>query len=362
MKRRQILNRLLQAGAVAGLGAIGIKVLPGLMSKPVKAIFALDLRESSTPLPEHLLTPLSEFYVQSYAVAPTVDVAAWNLKVTGAVATPLTLTLADVMSAPQETFYLTMECIGNPAGGNLIGNAEWTGTPLLPFLQRAGVQPEAVEFVLHGADGYRTTLPVADVMRPDVRLVHLMNGQPLSKEHGYPLRILVPGHFGQKQPKWLTGIEAIVSSQKGYWERWGWSNTALIPTHALSRQLQQTRVWNGRYQVSFPKTGEAGWGNGVLIAGVALDGSAPIQRISVSLDGGNTWNLAEQSHPTSPHEWTIWRLAWRPEQPGRYILLARAESNRSPHPLFGDSIQPLDDPISRDGSSGILKIQVDLEA
>lgn len=362
MKRRQILERLLQASAVAGIGAIAIKVLPGLMSKPVKAIFALDLRDPTTPLPEHLLTPLGEFYVQSYALSPTVNAASWKLQITGAVAAPLTLTLPEVINAPQETFYLTMECIGNPAGGNLIGNAQWTGTPLLPFLQRAAVQPSAVEFVLHGADGYRTTLPVADVMRPEVRLVHQMNGQPLSKEHGYPLRILLPGHFGQKQPKWLTGIEAIVSSQQGYWERQGWSNTALIPTHALTRQLQQTRVWNGRYQVSFPKTGETGWSDGVLIAGVALDGSAPIQRVSVSLDGGTTWELAEQNHPDSPHEWTIWRFAWRPQQPGKYILLAKAESDRSPNLLFGDSTQPLDDPRYRDGNSGILKIQVNLQA
>ncbi|MBD2102381.1 molybdopterin-dependent oxidoreductase [Leptolyngbya sp. FACHB-261] len=305
-------------------------------------------------LPEHLLTPLTEFYVQSYALPPNVTLESWRLEIKGAVETPVSLNFQDIVSAtPQEEFYLTMECIGNPTGGNLIGNALWTGTPLLPFLERAGLKPEAREFVLHGADSYETTLPVAELLRPEVRLVHRMNGSALSRSHGYPLRILIPGHFGQKQPKWLVGIEASTRTKKGFWERQGWSNTAEIPTHSLVRQIQQHRVWNRQNQTRLAKSGEQGWEKGILVAGVALDRSTPIQRIQVSTDGGKTWQQAEQNQPESPHEWTLWRYLWQPQQPGEYTLLARAESQRQQ--------QPLEDSDKMDGSPGILRIQASLQ-
>jgi DMSO/TMAO reductase YedYZ molybdopterin-dependent catalytic subunit len=347
MHRRQFLTHLLQASG----GLLIATLLPGC-SKNLDPLLPLTQLDPTEPLPDHLLTPLGEFYVQSYALPPNVDVNKWRLEITGAVERPVILTFDDIAKAPQEEFYLTMECIGNPAGGNLIGNARWQGTPLLPFLQRAGVKPEATEFVLHGHDYYETTLPVAEVMRPQVRLVHQMNGAPLTQKHGFPVRVIVPGHFGQKQPKWLIKIEAIAKTKRGYWERQGWSNTAEIPTHALTQQVQTTRVWNRQHRVSVSRDGEAGWAKGVLIAGVALDKSSPIQRIDVSVDDGKTWQQAEQNHPETPHEWTLWRYLWRPGQAGQYTVLARSQSDRQ--------TQPLDDKNSRDGSSGVLKIQVTL--
>ncbi len=355
MNRRQVLQKLLQASALTGVGLIGATLLPGCQGQGQGApLFPLNWRNPQIPLPEHLLTPLSEFYVQSYALAPRVKLENWALAIKGAVASPASIRFQDILNAPQEDFFLTLECIGNPAGGNLIGNARWTGTPLLPFLERAAIDPEASEFVLHGADSYETTLPVAAIMRPEVRLVHRMNGEPLSRDHGYPLRILIPGHFGQKQPKWLVGIEAISQRKRGFWERQGWSNTAEIPTHSLIRQLQSSRVWNRRPRVRLERNGDQGWGEGILVAGVALDRSTQIQRVQVSTDGGQTWLQTDQNRPESPHEWTLWRYLWQPQQAGDYTLLARAESQRQQ--------QPLDDPERMDGSSGVLRIQVSLQA
>jgi DMSO/TMAO reductase YedYZ molybdopterin-dependent catalytic subunit len=349
VNRRQFLSHLQQATG----GLIGASLLGGCQSKSIDQLFSRDLLNSEIALPEHLLTPLSEFYVQSYALPSKVNVAQWQLKIKGAVDRPLTLTFADIEQAPQEDFYLTMECIGNPAGGNLIGNAQWTGTPLLPFLQRAGVKPGATEFALRGNDYYETTLPIAEVMRPEVRLVHKMNQAPLTNEHGYPVRLIVPGHFGQKQPKWLIEIEAITKAKQGYWERQGWSNTAEIPTHSLVRQVQTDRVWNRRHQVNLPKNGETGWAQGILIAGVALDRSTPIQAIELSTDNGQTWQPTEQNHPASPHEWTLWRYRWQPQQPGKYTLLARATSART--------TQLLDQKDKMQGQPGALRIEVTLE-
>jgi len=347
VKRRQLLKQLLSGSS----GLIGAHVLAGCGRSLNPAEF-LQLLDVAEPLPQHLITPIGEFYIQSYALPPTVNADTWKLTLAGAVQTPLSITLADILAAPQETFYLTMECIGNVVGGNQIGNALWQGTPLLPWLQKATIKPEATEIILHGADYYETTLPIERLLRPDVQLIHKMNGMPLTKPHGYPVRIIIPGLYGQKQPKWLVKLEAIAKPKRGYWERQGWSNTAEIATHALTRQVQSTRVWNRQHQVTLAKTGETGWQQGIVVAGVAIDKSTPIRQVQISLDGGNTWQQAEQNSPSSPHEWTLWRYRWRPSQPGRYSLMARAESD--------NGLQPIEDKNYRDGSSGVLKIDVTL--
>ncbi|MBD2328799.1 molybdopterin-dependent oxidoreductase [Alkalinema sp. FACHB-956] len=351
MQRRQFLQQLLQTSG----GLIGASLLTGCQSQSIDPLFLMDLLDPKMPLPDHLITPIGEFYVQSYALPSQVKLENWELKIDGAVKQPLTLKFDDILNAPQEEFYLTMECIGNPAGGNLIGNARWTGTPLLPFLEKAGVQPEAVEFKMRGNDWYETTLPVAELLRPEVRLVHRMNGEPLTKEHGFPLRIIIPGHFGQKQPKWLVGIKAIAKPETGYWENQGWSNTAEIPTHALLRQVQEQRVWNGHHSVTFKDeltnlTNH--WRDGILLAGVALDRSTPITQVQVSVDNGQTWQVAEHNQPSSPHEWTLWRYRWLPDRPGKYTVLARAQSGRE--------MQEITRSDKKQGRPGILKIDVTL--
>jgi DMSO/TMAO reductase YedYZ molybdopterin-dependent catalytic subunit len=350
VNRRDLLKLL---GQTSG-SLIAASVLGGCRSQSFETLFLMDLLNLEKPLSDHVLTPLSEFYVQSYALPSRVNAETWELKIKGAVDNPLTLTLPDILQAPQETFYLTMECIGNPTGGNLIGNAQWTGTPLLPFLKKAGIRLEAKEFAMKGADWYETTLPIQEVMRPEVRLVHQMNGEPLTAEHGYPVRILIPGHFGQKQPKWLVELEAIAKPKTGFWENQGWSNTAEIPTHGMVRQVQTSRVWDKRHQVTLDRRGEAGWEQGVLVGGVALDRSDPIVSIDVSTDNGATWQKAEQNRPESPHEWTLWRYVWHPQEPGKHTLLARATSQRQQ--------QPLEDRNGKDGSAGALRIQVTLQA
>ncbi len=350
MNRRELLKLL---GQTSG-GLIAAKFLSGCQTKPQDLLFSLD---STAPLPDHLITPLDQFYVESYAQASQVNAEKWRLKITGEVNQSIALTMQDILSAPQEEFHLTMECIGNPPGGTLIANARWTGTPLLPFLNRAGVKSSAIEFVMKGADWYETTLPVAEVMRPDVRLVHQMNGKPLTAEHGYPVRILIPGHFGQKQPKWIVGIEAIAKTKTGYWENQGWSNTAEIPTHALIKQVQDSSAWNPRHQVTLAR---GNWEKGVLLAGVALDRSTPIQSIQVSTDNGATWQAAEQNRPESPHEWTVWRYWWKPNQAGKYILLARATSERQQQSIDASNLHNIKD--IKAGNPGVLRLSTTLEA
>ena len=238
--------------------------------------------------------------------------------------------------------YWTLECIGNQAGGELLGNARWRGTRLLPLLQRAGIKQEATAFAFRAADGYETGVLLEELMHEDVLLAYEMNGAPLTRDHGYPLRILIPGKYGQKQPKWITEIEAIAEPIKGHWERQGWSDRADILTHALARQVQQERVSIRNRKVN----GQSGW---LAIAGMALASQRAIDRVEVSRDGGTTWQVAEQTHPASTYEWTLWRHRWQ-FQPGEYQLLARA--------IAGADRQPMDDIIPFDGNQAVLKLDL----
>ncbi len=347
MQRRQFLQSLLATSTTL----LSASLLTGCDTNPLAPLFPLELLDPKTPLPDRLITPLSDFYVQNYALPSNVDRTTWRLKIGGEVETPIVLTFEDILKAPQESFHLTMECIGNPSGGNLIGNAKWTGTRLLPFLEKATIKNTAIEMAMKGNDWYETTLPIAELTKPEVFLVHQMNDEDLTKEHGYPLRILIPGHFGQKQPKWLIELNAIDRTKKGFWENQGWSNTAEIPTHALLRQIQTDRTSNQSNRVTLePST----WTDGVLLAGIALDRNLPIQRVEVSTDGGSTWQIADQNKPESPHEWTLWRYRWQPQTAGKYKVLARAVSDRE--------TQDIEKRDRMNGQSGVLKIDVTLNA
>ncbi|MEL7083458.1 MAG: molybdopterin-dependent oxidoreductase [Cyanobacteria bacterium J06597_1] len=310
----------------------------------------LDLSDFTIPLPDHWVTPVADFYVQSALPQPDiepVDVSSnrWRLSMSGLLDAPLSLSLSDIQRQPTEEVYWTLACIGNQAGGELLGNACWQGTRLLPILEQVGVMPEARAFALRGADGYETGVLRQELLHPDTMLVYAMNGELLPAQHGYPLRILIPGKYGQKQPKWLTEIEALAEPIAGHWERQGWSDRANILTHALSRQVQQERVSIRNRRL----TGERG---DVAIAGMALASAQSIDRVEVSQDGGMTWKVAEHNHPPTPYEWTLWRHRWQLE-PGDYTLMARA--------VAGNETQPLDDIIPLDGNQAVLAINLVIE-
>ncbi len=334
MKRRQ----LLQWGSAAGAWILGGTVVtfdPALAtsSDAEGSVPLLDLQDLSKPLPDHWVTPTEAFYIQTFRQTPRLDRDQWRLHIDGLVENPQILNWDTIQAQPAQSLYWTLECIGNPAGGELIGNALWTGTRLQPLLVNAQISPRVEGFMLYGADDYVTSVPRDDLLDPDVWLVYDMNGSPLTPEHGYPLRILIPGKYGQKQPKWITRIEAVVQRQKGHWEKLGWSDEATILTQALPRQIQgPEHIQRVSLKASRPELAPGI----IVLAGVALASRKPIQQIEVSADGGQSWHIAEQNQPASPYEWTLWRYAWELNEPGAYQLLARAQT--SP-----DDIQPLQD-------------------
>src|SRR5271170_5696498 len=240
------------------------------------------------------ITPNDKFYVTSYGGTPLIDPASWRLKIKGLVEHPLELSYADIRKLPPVKQTLTLECISNSPDGSAISNADWVGTRLKPILDRARVRPEARYVAMRAADNYYVGAPVAEITREENFLPYLMNGEPLPREHGFPVRLFIPGKYGMKQPKWITEIKFIDHPMRGYWEQRGWSQSAWRkvnsgfftprpPSDAVAFAAPVT-------QVKTP----------VDIYGWALAGPAGIRRVEVSTDDGATWHAARVVRSMSP--------------------------------------------------------------
>jgi DMSO/TMAO reductase YedYZ molybdopterin-dependent catalytic subunit len=204
----------------------------------VAAIFPLgcdknDVRFKSMPLAPGMdvpmgsevgaapITPNDRFYLQSISgpnYDPSLRAEDWRLRIDGLVETPLEgLRYEDITSLPMVRQVITLQCIGNWIGGPLVGNAEWGGTPLRRLLEMAGIKAEALRVKFYSVDGYTTSVPLGDALREETLLVWEMNGEVLPSKHGYPLRLINPGNYGQKMPKWIERIELIDEVYLGYW-------------------------------------------------------------------------------------------------------------------------------------------------
>ena len=256
---------------------------------------------------EILVTPTGSLYIQSYSSRPTVQGESWNLNVHGLVERPRTLTLADVRSFPKVEELRTLECIGNPVGGSLIGNIVWGGFAAQALWDDVGILPEATRARFEAEDDYSTSVEMKWISQPGALLVYEMNGEPLPTAHGFPLRILMPGLYGQKMPKWIREIEFINYDHVGYWESRGWSDVASVQTNSI---IQQPRELGGLPQGSVP------------VFGVAFAGLRRIARVEVRLDEGD-WLAAELIQAESPLTWTQWAFDW-PADAGRHRIAVRA--------------------------------------
>jgi DMSO/TMAO reductase YedYZ molybdopterin-dependent catalytic subunit len=233
--------------------------------------------------------------------------------------------------------HVTLQCISNFVGGDLVGTAKWTGVPLREVLERAGgVAPRAVRVVFHAVGGYSDSLPLAKALDPATVVAYGMNDRSLPRAHGYPARIIAPGIYGMKNVKWLQRIEVVDYDYRGYWQRSdGWDNIAEIKTASrIDVPAELTMV-----------AGEA------VVAGVAWAGDRGIRGVEVSLDGGRTWTRAVLRRELAPAAWRQWRLPWRPGPPGRVLLKVRATDGRGalqtaqerpPHPSGSSGYHEVD--------------------
>src|SRR5690242_18630658 len=275
-------------------------------------------------------TPNRDFYITSYGATPQVDASKWRLKISGLVEKPREITYSEIQKLPKIRHTLTLECISNGPDGSAISNAEWVGTPLRPILDGVKVKSGAVYVAIHAADGYFTGVPLAEIMREENFLPYLMNGDPLPPVHGYPVRIFIPGKYGMKQPKWITGIEFVNKPFIGYWEQKGWSNSAWRKINsgffAPRQESGLQRYFGTAVEVKSP----------VEIVGWALAGPSGVKRVEVSSDGGATWHDAQIIANKSPYIWTVWKYRFAPSKPGKYEVRVRATDGNGAAQLAHD--------------------------
>lgn len=301
-ERRRLLGTVpLAVGGVA-LAYLGIRLLPDW----VRA--AASSTQAGGRLPEPV-TSAGDFYVVSKNFEdPRVDASRWSLNVHGLVDAPYRLAYADLAGLPAVGVVATLECVSNNVGGNQISTGEFAGVRLADLVRRAGPSPQARFVNFRSADGYSESLPLDLVLAdPDILLAHSLDGRPLPPEHGYPARVLIPGRYGMKGPKWLEDLELAASENGGYWEAQGWDRQAVVRT--MSR-------------IDTPVDGAILAGP-VTAGGIAFAGTRGIARVEFSVDAGRTWSPATLAAPPSPLAWTLWTFEWNPTA-GEHVLVVRA--------------------------------------
>jgi DMSO/TMAO reductase YedYZ molybdopterin-dependent catalytic subunit len=335
----------------------------------------LATRNAGMPLEalRYDVTPPGLHYLLIHYDIPALDPTTFALAIDGHVERPLRLGLDDLRARPHVTSRVTLECAGNgralleprpvsqPWLVEAVGTAEWTGTPLAPLLREAGLRDGFVDVVFTGADhgvergaeqDYQRGLSVADAMADDVLLAYEMNGAPLPPQHGFPLRLVVPGWYGMAHVKWLTSITVVDGpfdghQMRAYRRRSGPDDPGTPLTRIEPRALVVPPGFPdfmSRARVVRPGP--------VELEGRAWSGWAPIGAVEVSVDGGASWQAASVEPGPSPHAWCRWSTSWD-ATPGRYLLSARAvdASGRS---------QPADPPWNRGGFANNLPQQVDV--
>ncbi|MFB6130552.1 MAG: molybdopterin-dependent oxidoreductase [Salinigranum sp.] len=252
-----------------------------------------------------LVTPVGEFYeVDVDTINPSVDVGDWTLDVSGAVETERSLTYDDLTARSPEHRFTTLRCVGEPLNGEKMDTALWTGVPVDDVLAAAGVAESATHVRLRAVDGYYETFPLAAIRGG--LLAYGMNGYLLPRSHGYPVRALVPGHWGEVNVKWLTGIDVLEREAESYWEKRGWHGTGPVKTVAKLHAVE--RIDDGR----------------IRVGGHAYAGTRGIGTVQVSTDGGGTWNDATLSAPLPDADvWRQWAYAYRPPA-GEHEVVVRA--------------------------------------
>jgi DMSO/TMAO reductase YedYZ molybdopterin-dependent catalytic subunit len=322
------------------------------------------------------LTPTGLHYLLIHFDIPATDPASWRLQVTGRVERPLELTLGEIRARPRQSTPVTLECAGNgrarlsprplsqPWLLEAIGTAEWTGTPLAPVLEEAGVDQSAVDVVFTGADhglqgeveqDYQRSLGIADALRPEVLLVYEMNGAPLEPQHGSPLRLIVPGWYGMASVKWLNRIEVVAEPFGGYQQMpsYRYQRDADDPGDPVTRIRVRALMTPPGMPDFFTRRRIVDTGP-VRLRGRAWSGDGPITRVEVAVDGA--WSDASLDGPLGEFAWRGWSWTWDAVA-GEHELACRATDGAG-------NVQPVEQPWNYQGmgNNSVQSVSVTVRA
>ena len=301
---------------------------------PVKPV--LGTRPEYTAVRDHY-----KVFIRS---EPTlIDGATWTLPIVGLVNAPTQLTLNHLMNNyDSRSQFVTLTCISNSVGGDLISTTYWTGVSLRDILRDVQPSGEAGYLDITCGDGFHETVAL-DLIESDPRimLTYAWDGRPIPFDHGFPLRIWIPDRYGMKQPKWITGIEVVSEARDGYWVERGWDEVARIHTTSVVDTVAIDSVIEREDERLIP------------IGGIAFAGARGVSRVEVRVDGDGPWHEARLRSPLSDTTWVIWRYDW-PFEAGRHTFEVRAvESDGTPQMTEVNPARP-------SGATGIHSRQASL--
>jgi len=328
--------------------------------------------ETPVALLDSFITPVERFYVRSHLPVPAaLDAQAWKLQVEGDVATPLSLSIADLRALPPATVTVTLECAGNgrafftpPVAGiqwkkGAVGTARWTGARLADILQKAGAKSTAGFVHMHGADkplgtmpAFVRQVPMAKAVHPDTVIAYEMNGQPVPPVHGFPLRAIIPGWEGAYSMKWLTTLRVSEKESDSFWVVTGYRYPVkrVAPGAAVdAKDLTPLTGLVVKSLITTPLEGASLAPGSVAVAGFAWAGEDDIASVDVSTDSGATWRPARLVGEQAKYTWRRFEYAFDAKRPESYLILSRATDSKG-------NVQPA---VSHWNPSGYLWNQYD---
>jgi len=314
----------------------------------VRSSRAEDFEMPIEGLVESYLTPIDRFFVRSHHYVPAVDAAAWRLQVNGKVNTPLTLSLDELKKLPRVELVSVLECAGNgrglyePSMAGLqwtygsVGNARWAGVRLADVLKKAGAKPGSIEVLFDGADSpvgkqpeFQRGIPFAKAIDPNTLLAYEMNGEPLPKEHGFPVRVIVPGWAGDCWAKWLTRIEVRDTEFDGFFMKTAYRHPGkpVAPGAAVDpAQMKPVTTLQIKSVIASHLDGQDIAIAPAKLRGAAWSNESPVTVVEVSTDGGRTWRPARLGKDAARFGWRQWEYDWTPGQAAYYTVMVRARN------------------------------------
>ena len=336
-------------------------ILPASQTGNVPAGFE---NPALAPLLQYEVTPTELFYrIDISPIVPNINSETWRLNIHGLVDNPVELTYEDIRSMPSVEQATTLGCVSNKVGGDLISNALWKGVPLRNILEQVYVRSEAQYIVFRCHDGYDVGIPLEKGLEDGTILAYDMNRAPLTPAHGFPVRAIVPDIYGMMNAKWITEIEVVDYVYEGFWQRKGWSNTAIINTLS-STVIPGNAPIRTRFRGFLPPSSNgagfnttsssAGAGRTSMVGGIAFAGTRGISKVQVSIDNGATWIDSSIKEPLSPFSWVMWaaNLSLPGAQGADYRLIVRA-TDKSGNVQTSEIREPFPD-----GSTGYHMINI----
>ena len=318
-------------------------------------------REMPVSLLDNWITPTEHFFVRNNEHMPRINPADWKLSISGEVARPQTLTLGELLKIEPRRVTNTLECAGNgraffqpripgvPWTRGGVGNAEFRGPSLGALLRQAGAKTTARHVAFRGAPlrssdpPFMRSIPMDKALDPDTIVVTEMNGSPLTPEHGYPARALVPGWIGSASIKWLTEVRVLTHQFEGYFmdsayrlpAHSGEADGANASSPAKGERGSVITSLPIKSIIAAPEDGSHIDSNApVRIFGAAWAGTSTVARVEISTDAGQSWQLAALGSEHARHAWRLWDFEWYPREEGTYVILSRAtDSQRRSQPL-----------------------------